>query len=76
MGRKNRFKVADWKMCVLHIICEGEVGIAAQCKVVCCMFFIIAYIVCKVNACVAFFKWKIGTVNVHYFVVMQSCAVK
>ena len=60
---------------MLHSICEEEVGIAAQCKVTCCMFFNIACTVYKVCACVAF-KLRIGTVNVHYFVVMQSCAVK
>ena len=37
--KENRF---EWptgrKVYVLHSICEEEVGLAAQCKVICCMF--------------------------------------
>ena len=34
----SRFEVADCECYMLHSTCEDVVGIAAQCKVVCCIF--------------------------------------
>ena len=54
--KENRFEWPTGRKVyvLLHSICEEEVGLAARCKVICCMFLNIAYIVYKVNACVAF----------------------